>query len=120
MTIKERQQPTVLNESRVTRISKGSGRTRRDVHDLMKRFNMMRDVMKKIGGGGLLSRIPGLNKIPGIGAAFNPSELMGAGIPALNQGPEGEPAAFHPQTARSRKPSASRQKRTGRRAREDR
>jgi signal recognition particle subunit SRP54 len=89
MTIKERQQPTVLNESRVTRISKGSGRTRREVHDLMKRFNMMRDVMKKIGGGGLLSRIPGLNKIPGIGAAFNPSELMGAGLPALNQGTGG-------------------------------
>jgi signal recognition particle subunit SRP54 len=89
MTIKERQQPTVLNESRVTRISKGSGRTRREVHDLMKRFNMMRDVMKKIGGGGFLSRIPGLNKIPGLGAAFNPSELMGAGLPALNQGSGG-------------------------------
>jgi hypothetical protein len=36
-----------------------------------------------------LSRIPGLNKIPGIGAALNPSELMGAGMPALNQGPAG-------------------------------
>jgi signal recognition particle subunit SRP54 len=89
MTAKERQQPGVLNESRITRIAKGSGRTRRNVHDLMKRFNMMRDVMKKIGGGGLLSRIPGINKIPGIGAALNPSELMGAGMPALNQGTGG-------------------------------
>jgi signal recognition particle subunit SRP54 len=87
MTAKERQQPAILNESRITRIAKGSGRTRRNVHDLMKRFNMMRDMMKKIGGGGLLSRIPGINKIPGIGAALNPSDLMGAGMPALNQGP---------------------------------
>jgi signal recognition particle subunit SRP54 len=86
MTKKERQQPGILNESRITRIAKGSGRAKRDVHDLMKRFNMMRDVMKKIGGGGLLSRIPGLNKIPGIGAAFNPSSLMEAGMPAFNQG----------------------------------
>ena len=89
MTSKERQQPNILNESRITRISKGSGRTRREIHDLMKRFNMMRDVMKKIGGGGLLSRIPGLNKIPGIGAAFNPANLMEAGMPALNQGAGG-------------------------------
>jgi len=89
MTGKERQQPSILNESRITRIAKGSGRTRRDVHDLMKRFNMMRDVMKKIGGGGLLSRIPGINRIPGIGAAFNPANLMEAGMPALNQGAGG-------------------------------
>jgi len=82
MTSKERQQPQIINESRINRIAKGSGRSRKEIHNLLKRFNMMRDVMKKMGkGGGLLSRIPGLNRIPGLGGGLNPADLMAAGMP---------------------------------------
>ena len=90
MTPDERKQPHIINESRVARISKGSGRSRRNVHDLLKRFNMMRDMMKKIGKGGLLSRIPGLNRIPGLGGGINPSELAG-GLPLSDRGSGGTP-----------------------------
>jgi signal recognition particle subunit SRP54 len=86
MTSPERQQPQIINESRVNRIARGSGRSRKDIHNLLKRFNMMRDVMKNIGKGGLLSRIPGLNRIPGLGGGLNPSDLMTAGMPALDRG----------------------------------
>jgi signal recognition particle subunit SRP54 len=84
MTSEERLKPQILNDSRINRIAKGCGRSRRDVQNLLKRFNMMRDVMKNIGKGGLLSRIPGLNKIPGLGGGFNPQELMAAGMPPIN------------------------------------
>ncbi len=86
MTSKERQQPNIINESRINRIAKGSGRTRKEIHNLLKRFNMMRDVMKKMGAGGLLGRIPGLNRIPGLGGGLNPADLMAAGMPALDRG----------------------------------
>jgi len=80
MTSQERQQPNIINESRINRIAKGSGRSRKEIHSLLKRFNMMRDVMKKMGKGGLLSRIPGLNRIPGLGGGLNPADLMAAGM----------------------------------------
>jgi signal recognition particle subunit SRP54 len=90
MTSKERQQPNIINESRINRIAKGSGRTRKEIHNLLKRFNMMRDVMKKMGAGGLLGRIPGLNRIPGLGGGLNPADLMAAGMPALDRGSGGQ------------------------------
>jgi hypothetical protein len=91
MTKKERQQPQIINESRINRIAKGSGRSRKEIHNLLKRFNMMRDVMKKMGkSGGLLSRIPGLNRIPGLGGGLNPADLMSAGMPGMDRGSGGQ------------------------------
>jgi signal recognition particle subunit SRP54 len=54
MTHEERENPDILNASRKTRISKGSGRSIQEVNQLLKQFADMRKMMKtmnKMGGG---------------------------------------------------------------------
>ncbi len=54
MTNKERTNPDILNNSRKTRIAKGSGTTIQQVNQLLKQFDDMRKMMKtvnKMGGG---------------------------------------------------------------------
>lgn len=54
MTLQERENPDIINASRKTRISKGSGRTVQEVNQLLKQFGDMRKMMKtmnKMGGG---------------------------------------------------------------------
>ena len=54
MTNKERTNPDVINNSRKTRIAKGSGTTIQQVNQLLKQFDDMRKLMKtvnKMGGG---------------------------------------------------------------------
>ena len=54
MTHEERENPDILNASRKTRISKGSGRSVQEVNQLLKQFADMRKMMKtmnKMGGG---------------------------------------------------------------------
>jgi len=68
MTPKERIHPDILNDSRKKRISKGCGRSIKDINELLKRFKMMRNMMKNMGKSGLLSKITGgLSNIPGLG-----------------------------------------------------
>ena len=79
MTPTERNRPECIDKSRASRIAKGSGRAPKDVMDLVKRFNQMRDMMSQLGsGGGLLSRMPGMGKLASAGG-IDPSELLGAG-----------------------------------------
>ena len=49
MTKEERKNPKILNSSRKFRIAKGSGTTIQDVNSLLKKFNEMKNVTKKIG-----------------------------------------------------------------------
>jgi signal recognition particle subunit SRP54 len=54
MTLKERENPEILNSSRKTRIAKGSGTSIQQVNQLLKQFEDMRKMMKtmnKMGGG---------------------------------------------------------------------
>ena len=75
MTMKERQRPDVLNESRIQRVARGSGRTDKEVRDLLKQFNTMREVMKQVGDApGLLSRLPGIKQL------FQLRQLKGQGM----------------------------------------
>jgi signal recognition particle subunit SRP54 len=56
MTIKERQNPDIINGSRRKRIAEGSGTSIQQVNNLMKQFEDMRKMMKmmnKTGGRGL-------------------------------------------------------------------
>jgi signal recognition particle subunit SRP54 len=46
MTLKERQNPDLLNSSRKNRIAKGSGTSIQQVNNLMKQFEDMRKMMK--------------------------------------------------------------------------
>jgi signal recognition particle subunit SRP54 len=52
--------------ARIKRVSKGSGRTDREVADLIQRFMFMRQMMGSIGNqAGLLSKIPGMKQLAG-------------------------------------------------------
>lgn len=53
MTMEERRHPEILKASRKQRIAKGSGRSVEEVNRLLKQFEMMRDMMKKMSNGNL-------------------------------------------------------------------
>ena len=53
MTKKERDEPSIINGSRRTRIAGGSGRTTNEVNALLKQFQQMRTMMKQMMGGTL-------------------------------------------------------------------
>jgi signal recognition particle subunit SRP54 len=46
MTIRERENPKLLNSSRARRIARGSGTTEKDVKELLKQYIMMRKMLK--------------------------------------------------------------------------
>jgi signal recognition particle subunit SRP54 len=53
MTPEERENPQIINASRIKRIARGSGTSERDVKDLLKQYEMMRKMMKSIRRRGL-------------------------------------------------------------------
>jgi signal recognition particle subunit SRP54 len=64
MTKAERLRPDSITDARVKRVAKGSGRTEKEVRDLLKQYNSMRGVMKQIGSApGLLARLPGVKQL---------------------------------------------------------
>jgi signal recognition particle subunit SRP54 len=83
MTPGERLRPEIIDKRRASRIARGSGRRSREVRELVKRFDQMREMMAALGsGGGLLPKIPGLGNLAQAG--IDPS-LLGAAGPV--QGP---------------------------------
>ena len=80
MTIVERTNPKVFNDSRVKRIAKGSGRTPKEVAELLKKFNAMRGMMGMLGKNmGLLGKIPGMGQIAQMNNMRKMAGQMGAG-----------------------------------------
>lgn len=68
MTLLERQKPDILKASRKRRIAAGAGVQVQEVNRLLKEYEQMRDVMKKMKGGGLMKmmrRIGGMKGFPG-------------------------------------------------------
>lgn len=68
MTLPERQKPDLLKASRKRRIAAGAGVQVQEVNRLLKEYEQMRDVMKKMKGGGLMKmmrRIGGMKGFPG-------------------------------------------------------
>jgi len=57
MTKEERQDPNILNASRIRRIARGSGVEEKDVKEMIKQYNNMKTVMKKTKGKFLRSFI---------------------------------------------------------------
>ena len=53
MTPEERKKPEILKASRKQRIAKGSGRSVEEVNRLLKQFDMMKDMMKKMSSGNM-------------------------------------------------------------------
>ncbi len=60
MTMKERQNPKLLNASRRKRIATGSGVQVRDVNEVLKQFQDMQKLMSQMGRG----RMPGMPRLP--------------------------------------------------------
>jgi signal recognition particle subunit SRP54 len=72
MTVKERNNPEILNQSRRERIARGSGREESDVREVLGKYKDMRDLMSAMGGGklrGRWKRMKGLKKMLSAGMA---------------------------------------------------
>ena len=67
MTRKERRHPDLLNGSRRARIAKGAGTTPAEVNKLLKQYQQMESMMKKLGGGGLKGMMRGMKGLMGGG-----------------------------------------------------
>ena len=66
MTPQERVFPAVIKGSRKRRIAAGSGTQIQDVNRLLKQFNQMQKMMKKMKGGGMAKMMRGLKgRMPG-------------------------------------------------------
>jgi signal recognition particle subunit SRP54 len=72
MTRKERRHPDLLNGSRRARIAKGAGTTPAEVNKLLKQYQQMESMMKKIGGGGLKGMMRGMKGLMGGGFPGGP------------------------------------------------
>ena len=64
MTEAERLRPSLINDGRMTRIARGSGRKKQEVQELLGKHQMMQQVMGAVGQNpGLLGRIPGFKQL---------------------------------------------------------
>ncbi|MGC9128878.1 MAG: signal recognition particle protein, partial [Acidithiobacillus sp.] len=72
MTPQERRHPEIIKASRRRRIAAGSGTTVTEVNRLLKQFEMMQKMFKKMGKGG-----KGLGRLLGM----NPKNLLKGGLP---------------------------------------
>ena len=70
MTPVERRKPELLKATRKRRIAKGAGVQVQDVNRLLNQFEQMRDMMKKMKGGGMMKmmkRMGGMKALGGMG-----------------------------------------------------
>ena len=124
MTRAERRDPELLlrQRGRTARVASGSGRAAKEVSELVKRFGQMRDVMGALGGGGggLLSRIPGLGRFAGAGAGgglagLDPSALLGGAAPGASAPQRAERARRDRDREKRKRKQAKKDRRKGRR-----
>ncbi|MEO6410599.1 MAG: signal recognition particle protein [Burkholderiaceae bacterium] len=69
MTPKERRKPELLKATRKRRVAAGSGVHVQEVNRLLNQFEQMRDMMKKMKGGGMMKmmkRMGGMKGLPGM------------------------------------------------------
>ena len=119
MTRAERRDPELLlrQRGRAARVAGGSGRAPKEVSELVKRFGQMRDMMASLGGGGgLLSRIPGLGRLAGGGAGAGGG--LGGLDPAALLG--GAPGGGGPRRTERAQRDREREKRKRKQAKKDR
>ena len=75
MTPLERRKPELLKASRKRRIAAGAGVQVQDVNRLLKEFEQMQDMMKKMQGGGMMKMMKRLGAMKGM--------MGGGGFPGL-------------------------------------
>jgi len=89
MTAAERKKPSIINPSRKRRIAAGSGNKVEDVNRLLKQFDQMQKMMKKMGGSikgknGKVSR-RAMNRLAGMNME-DLQNMQGGNIPGLPPG----------------------------------
>ncbi len=81
MTEKERLCVDKLSSSRITRISRGSGRPEKEINELVKKFTAMRQMMGMLGQnmGGFMGKIPGMGALNQMNNLRKMAKGMGGG-----------------------------------------
>ena len=67
MTALERRKPDLIKATRKRRIAMGSGVQVQEVNRLLKQFEQMRDMMKKMKGGGMMKMMKRMGAMKGLG-----------------------------------------------------
>ncbi len=75
MTLKERSKPDIIKATRKRRIAAGAGVQVQDVNRLLKEFEQMQDMMKKMQGGGLMKMMKRMGAMKGM--------MGGGGFPGM-------------------------------------
>lgn len=70
MTPEERRNPEILKNSRKVRIAKGSGKTNADINRLLKKYEQMQEMMKRLQQYKKTGRMPPGMNFPGMGGHF--------------------------------------------------
>jgi len=104
MTVKERQNPVIIDGSRRTRIAKGSGSSVNAVNQLLNQFTQMKKMMKQMGGGAM-PQVPGMGKLSGAMARAQMARgaEVPAGLEALSAGMQAGQRANPPAGGRNNK-----------------
>jgi signal recognition particle subunit SRP54 len=98
MTVKERNNPAILDGSRRTRIARGSGTSVNSVNQLLKQFGEMRKMMKQMGSGAAPAMPAGMGRMASMAARASAArneelppgfEALGAGMAAGSQSTRG-------------------------------
>jgi len=116
MTPVERKKPDTIDESRILRIAKGSGRKESEVKDLLVKFKDMRDLMVAMGGGKIRGRWKGLKNLRKMfGGGFGmPEPVAGPdnpfGLPEVKKGKVTSKKALEKQRKKSKQARQARKK----------
>ena len=102
MTPAERTDPSIINARRARRIGLGSGHKPKDVKDLLQRYDVMRQMMSRIGQSpGLLSKLPGFSQMGQLARMKNMD--VGEFFDELDQTPEQKEKTYEPRRKFDRK-----------------
>jgi signal recognition particle subunit SRP54 len=121
MTPGERRTPDLINDSRIKRISIGSGRNENEVRDLLIKFKDMRDLMSAMGGGKLRGRWKrmkglkrmfsgGLGNLMGGDAPAVPTPENPFGLPEVKQGQQASKKNLEKQRKKNKEAKKARKK----------
>ncbi len=80
MTAKERRQPAIIKATRKKRIADGAGVQVQEVNRLLKEFDQMQGMMKKMKGGGMMKMLKRMGGMKGMQGLMGG---MGGGMPKL-------------------------------------
>jgi signal recognition particle subunit SRP54 len=120
MTRAERKSPDIIDDSRISRVAKGSGRDEADVKDLLGKFKDMRDLMSAMGGGKLKGRwkkMKGIKKMLGqglLGGMEDQAPAVSAqnpfGLPEMKKGKQTSRKALQKKKQKSKQAKKARKK----------